>query len=586
MRTNHVSPWAAALFLLLLPCFLAAQEKYALVIGNAAYTSQAPLRNTPNDAADMKAALEGLGFRVELVLNGSLRQMRDGVRNLARQLGQHSGSYGFFYYSGHGLQYRGDNYLVPVNADLKSEADLPYEALHAQQVLDQLEEAGNELNIVVLDACRNTPYGWSKSADKGLAVVGRQPVGSIVMYATGAGKTASDGNGRNGTFTAELLKQLKSPGLEVSEVFKRTGAEVSRVSGREQVPAVYLQYFGTAYLGRGPGAPQAAAGPQFGQIRAAPGDLEIAVAAAGTLNIQGGGLNRDVAFSGAGTLPVSGLEAGNYRLRMRYGDGKTEERSVAVEGGQKARVSFSYRAAPPAARPERPLPEGFVRIPAGTFTMGSPAGGGWPGSGPQHPVTVSSFSMSRYELSQREWKAVMGSNPSEFKGENLPVESVSWYDAIAYCNKRSEKEGLSPAYTVNGDRVSWNRSANGYRLPTEAEWEYACRAGTTTPFSTGNTITASQAKYDGKNTWNVGSGAANAWGLYDMHGNVKEWCWDWGGTYSSASQKDPVGPVSGTLRVLRGGSWSDSEGTLLSAVRDGIGPRSSSQRTGFRLVLP
>ena len=177
--------------------------------------------------------------------------MNEGVRKLARKLNGQRNSYGFFYYSGHGLQYNGENYLLPVDGDLGSEADLPYEALHAQRVLDQLQEAGNELNMVVLDACRDTPYGWSKSGGKGLSVLSRQPPGSIVMYATSAGKTASDGSGRNGTFTGELLKNLRTPGLEVSEVFRRTGLEVSRVSNNEQIPAMYLQFFGTAYLGKG-----------------------------------------------------------------------------------------------------------------------------------------------------------------------------------------------------------------------------------------------------------------------------------------------------------------------------------------------
>jgi formylglycine-generating enzyme required for sulfatase activity len=205
--------------------------------------------------------------------------------------------------------------------------------------------------------------------------------------------------------------------------------------------------------------------------------------------------------------------------------------------------------------------------------------------------------MGRYEVTQREWQEVMGSNPSDFKGADLPVENVSWYDAIEYCNKRSIKEGLSPAYTRNGDNVTWNRNANGYRLPTEAEWEYACRVGTTKPFHTGNNITTAQGNYDGnypyngngkgtyrEMTWEVGSGAANGWGLYDMHGNVWEWCWDWYGAYGSGSQTDPSGPASGSRQVLRGGSWEDSAQYLRSACRVSDGPSARYSRCGFRLV--
>jgi formylglycine-generating enzyme required for sulfatase activity len=147
-------------------------------------------------------------------------------------------------------------------------------------------------------------------------------------------------------------------------------------------------------------------------------------------------------------------------------------------------------------------------------------------------------------------------------------------------------EGLSPAYMVNGEDVTWNRNANGYRLPTEAEWEYACRAGTATPFSTGNNITTSQANYDGnrQKTSNVGSFASNQWGLYDMHGNVREWCWDWYGGYSMAAQTDPSGASSGTNRVVRGGSWGNGAQDLRSAYRDSITPAARNIALGCRLV--
>jgi formylglycine-generating enzyme required for sulfatase activity len=212
---------------------------------------------------------------------------------------------------------------------------------------------------------------------------------------------------------------------------------------------------------------------------------------------------------------------------------------------------------------------------------------------------VSGFYLGKYEVTQKEYQALMGTNPSRFKGDNLPVAQVSWYAAVNYCNARSRSEGLMPAYTVSGTNVSWNRSANGYRLPTEAEWEYACRAGTTTPFSSGSNITTNQANYDGNYPYNgnalgtsrqkttaVGSFAANAWGLYDMHGNVWEWCWDWYGDYASGNQTDPMGASSGTSRVWRGGGWSNNGQFLRSAYRINLTPSNGHYSIGFRLLRP
>ncbi len=244
-------------------------------------------------------------------------------------------------------------------------------------------------------------------------------------------------------------------------------------------------------------------------------------------------------------------------------------------------------------------PERMVLIPAGTFLMGSPESEAERDSDEtQHEVTISKdFWMNQYEVTQGEWEAVMGSNPSGFKGTNLPVEQVSWYEVIEYCNKRSEQEGLTPAYKINGNNVTWNRNANGYRLPTEAEWEYACRAGTTTPFSTGNNLTTSQANYNGNYPYNgnakgtyrekttaAGSFAANPWGLYDMHGNVWEWCWDWYGSYESGSQTDPVGAASGSYRVERGGSWGSSAAYVRSAYRSINSPDGRFNDLGFRVA--
>lgn len=255
------------------------------------------------------------------------------------------------------------------------------------------------------------------------------------------------------------------------------------------------------------------------------------------------------------------------------------------------------------------VPEHFVLIQGGSFQMGSPEEEAWRSDDEtQHTVTVSDFYMSQYELTQEEYEAVTGENPSNFAGENLPVENVSWLSAVAYCNARSQQEGLTPVYTIEGQNISWDRSADGYRLPTEAEWEYACRAGTETPFYIAESPSADEANYYGhypyqieenyfsqgnltvqpgiyrQTTTAVGSFAPNPLGLYDMYGNVGEWVWDYYGSYPSEEQADPTGPDSGVFRVYRGGGWNDFAKNMRSAYRAALDQEKSSFNIGIRLV--
>jgi formylglycine-generating enzyme required for sulfatase activity len=224
----------------------------------------------------------------------------------------------------------------------------------------------------------------------------------------------------------------------------------------------------------------------------------------------------------------------------------------------------------------------WVSIPAGTFTMGSPTSEvGRDNDEMQHQVTLSAFKMSKYEITFEQYdvfcEATGRSKPSDegWGRGKRPVINVSWYDATAF--------------------AEWM----GCRLPTEAEWEYACRAGTTTPFNTGDNLTTSQANYNGNYPYNnnakgeyrektmpVGSFAPNAWGLYDMHGNVLEWCSDWYGDYPNTAQTNPKGPASGSFRVYRGGSWNYFACGCRSALRHRIAPGLRGIHLGFRLVSP
>jgi formylglycine-generating enzyme required for sulfatase activity len=217
---------------------------------------------------------------------------------------------------------------------------------------------------------------------------------------------------------------------------------------------------------------------------------------------------------------------------------------------------------------------------------------------PAHAVLIDSFLMDRYEVTQALWdkigKAEALPNPSHFKGVDLPVEQVTWPQAARFCNARSRFEGLKPCY--NEDTAECDFEANGYRLPTEAEWEYACRAGTTTDYAHGNDLKrlsefAWLADNAGKKTHPVGQKQPNPWGLFDMHGNVAEWCNDIYDKdyYKSSPAKNPRGPVDGKEYVLRGGSWKSAAEALRSAYRLGETPGFSDaclarDAIGFRCV--
>ena len=235
----------------------------------------------------------------------------------------------------------------------------------------------------------------------------------------------------------------------------------------------------------------------------------------------------------------------------------------------------------------------MVVIPAGEFLMGDDKGEE-ADEKPAHRVSIGSFQMDVSEVTQKDFQTLMGQNPSKAIGPDRPVERVSWLAAIQYCNMRSSKEGLKPCYDLKTLQCDFN--ADGYRLPTEAEWEYACRAGTTTRWSFANE-SADLAKHGWfkengeKTTHPVKQKLPNPWGLYDMYGNVAEWCNDYyDDKYESQPpSKDPHGPAQGTERVMRGGSFAAGDDTCRSSARQSQTPVFAdtcfgSEAFGFRCV--
>jgi TonB family protein len=228
------------------------QKRTALVIGNANYTTARKLENSSNDATDMANSLSAVGFDVVSGTNLTLKQMNDKVREFGDKL-KANGGVGLFYYAGHGIQVSGKNYLIPVDAAIPREDEVDFNALNLDLVLRKMGSANNGLNIVILDACRNNPFArsWSRGDDEGGLAQIAAPTGTFIAYSTSPDKTASDGAGRNGLYTAELLKVMKQPNLKIEETFKEVRKAVSKTSGGKQIPWDSSSLSGDFYFTQG-----------------------------------------------------------------------------------------------------------------------------------------------------------------------------------------------------------------------------------------------------------------------------------------------------------------------------------------------
>jgi formylglycine-generating enzyme required for sulfatase activity len=270
--------------------------------------------------------------------------------------------------------------------------------------------------------------------------------------------------------------------------------------------------------------------------------------------------------------------------------------AVALGGCRRGPTEVELPAAVAAASEQ----DDMVRIEPGTFRMGSPEDeeGRHPDETQVDVEITRAFFLGRYEVTQGEWRALMGNNPSEFSscGDRCPVETVGWWDAVAYANARSRQEGLPECYVLAGcsgtpgrqgyvcrEVTSGGLDCIGYRLPTEAEWEYGARAGTTGPWYGEVDAVAWWGDNSGDRTREVGGRQANAWGLHDMPGNVWEWTNDWY-TYRLPGGRDPVGPGSGSYRVARGGSWYSDAVFVRAAVRNHLEPANRRGFLGLRLA--
>jgi hypothetical protein len=466
----------------------------------------------------MTAVLKELGFTVDTVLNGSRVQTEEAIERFKNRLSVSRNSYGFLFYAGHGVQSGGINYLIPVDADIRSESYLRDRAVSVQAMLDEINQAGNELNIVVLDACRTSPFSWDRSGSPGLRAVDNQPADSIIVYATAAGTTASDGSGRNGVFTGQLLKNLRTRGLEVTEVFRLTGGDVARVSGGKQRPAVYNQFYGTAYLGSPPAQAQGDAGLRNAAVSDA-ATFERAVAA---INNDKAGGSYSITLKGSFVTAPVAFSANAAKTIILKGDGTAR---TIRNNGNKALVSvpsnISFVLESGVTLDGNGKEASVVSVNGGTFTM-------------KDGSTV---------------RGAQGGTTITIDGDNWKVGG----GVFVYGGGR---------FSMEGGSITDNTSDFGGGVCVGEDGTFSMEGGTIT----GNSVSTSGGGVDvdgtfsmrngeiSKNTAMTGGGV-DVWGTFSMEGgSITGNSADWGGgVFVNGTFSMEGGSITGNSASYRGG---------------------------------
>jgi formylglycine-generating enzyme required for sulfatase activity len=577
------------------------QKRIALVVGNGNYSHVPPLENPGNDARLLGEALRAVGFT--LVGGGAQVNLdKQAFEKVVQEFGAklQGADVGLFYYAGHGLQMHGINYLVPVDANPSREADVGIQMLDANLILNQMEGTGTKLNIVILDACRNDPFGgralamgrgrdnemvrMRDIASGGLAEM-QAPSGTLISFATQPGNVALDGADGDSPFAKALSETIRTPGLGIFDAFNQVGLKVKRATGGKQQPwmsnspleGIFYFVQPPVIAPSSPGTP-VAKGPSAEEIAwdYLKDTADVASLRRFATSFPDSPRKRDA------NMRIAALEQAAAEAQRA----QAAQQSKAVAPTQTPTLigllsPEQERALKPSERFKEcdTCPE-MVAVPAGTFLMGSPPSepGREADEGPQQQIVLGRpFAVGRSAVTFSEWNACVaegGCNayrPGDYGwgGGKRPVINISWNDAQAYVKWLSAKTGAP------------------YRLLSEAEREYVTRGCTSpscpsTPFWFGAEISPDRANYDWRRSYNGSAKAQatrrtvatdasdpNPFGLFQVHGNVREWVEDcWNANLAGVPQ-DGTARATGdcTSRVVRGGSWADEPKDLRSAKR-------------------
>ncbi|AXL48809.1 hypothetical protein DSC91_000363 [Paraburkholderia caffeinilytica] len=599
--------------------------RIALVIGNGAYGDHAgPLAdNAPRDAEAMRDALRARGFDVIMRTDATPRQMRQAIGEFHRRLQE--GGVGLFYFAGHGIQIGRQTLLVPAGLDASAPARLVSEGGDLDSVLQAMRASrAGALNLVILDACLNNPFSYEVSID-----TGSLPANTVVAYATAPGRFAADGM-RHGIYTGALLRELNeaSSSQALVGVLQRAATRVSALTGGEQTPWIASSLANDASPSR-----PVSRSASTAHLLAASDDTIVALHSRGILP-KDSSEQYEITFWDS--IKDSNYPSDYEAYLKAYPNGRFATLAHARIDRLRAAAAASAPSAlppvapsPPAARPAAPssaAPQDHPRaatpaptaptaspaapsapavaqkpaahppsagesrdcatcpimiaLPAGAFSMGSSTDD--PSEKPVHHVTIGApFAIGKYEVTVEQWNACAAANacqkltPESNTNKAAPARDLSWDDAQQY--------------------VKWLSKTTGkpYRLPTEAEWEYADRGGTTTAYWWGDQMRKGNANCkDCGDPWHkegpetAGSFAPNPVGLYDMNGSVWEWVADcWHNSYQGAPTDGHAwDSPSCEMRVIRGGSWREGAGYMLSATRFKYSASVRQSQDGFRVV--